>query len=59
MLAAAVGVLDQCATGPLPLDGHGWRGDRHFLAGVVAHRPSHHLAAEQVEDDGELQPTPR
>jgi hypothetical protein len=49
ILASAVGVVDQSAAGPLPLEGHGWRGDRQFLAEVVAHRPSHHLAAEQTE----------
>lgn len=56
ILTAAVGVVDQSATRQLPLDRHGQRGDRQLLAQVIAHRPSHHLAGEQVEDDGEVQP---
>jgi hypothetical protein len=49
-------MMDQSALGPLSLDCRGQRGDRQFLTQVIAHRPSHHLAGEQVEDDGELQP---
>jgi len=41
---------------PLPLHRHGQCSDRQLLAQVIAHRPSHPLAAEQVEDDAEIQP---
>jgi hypothetical protein len=30
--------------------------DGQLLAHVIAHRPADHLAAEQVEDDGPVQP---
>ena len=55
-MAAAIGVVDQSASWPLSLDGHGQRRDRQFLTQVVAHRPAHDLASEQVKYGGEVQP---
>jgi hypothetical protein len=46
--------MAQSATRPLSSNGHGQRGDRQLLPRMIAHRPSYHLAAEQVEDDGEV-----
>ena len=39
-----------------PLDRHGERGDGEFGAHVIAHRPADHLAGEQVEDHGQVEP---
>jgi len=56
VLAAAIGVVNEPGSWALPLDRHGQCGDRQLLAHVMAHRPSHHLTAEEIQDDGELQP---
>src|SRR5205807_297529 len=56
VLAAAVGMMDQACSRALPLDCHGERGDGEFGTHVIAHGPTNHLAAEQVEDYGQVEP---
>jgi len=56
VLASAVGVMDEPRTWTLALDRHGQGGDGQLLAHVIAHRPAHYLAAEQIEDGGQVQP---
>src|SRR5467141_957376 len=55
-LAAAVGMMDQACSRALPLDCHGERSDGEFGTHVIAHGPTNHLAAEQVEDYGQVEP---
>ena len=38
------------------LDGHGERGNGQFGAHMIAHGPADHLAGEQIEDHGQVQP---
>ena len=56
VLAAAIGMMDQAGSRALSLDCHGERGDGQFGTHVLAHRPTHHLAGEQVEDHGQVEP---
>src|SRR5215470_19939747 len=49
-------MMDQAGSRALSLDCHGERGDGQFGTHVLAHRPTHHLAGEQVEDHGQVEP---
>jgi hypothetical protein len=40
----------------LALDRHGESGQRQFGAQVIAHRPADDFPAEQVQNDGQVQP---
>ena len=55
-LAAAVGMMDEAHSWAPPLDRHGERGDGELGAHVVAHGPTDHLAGEQIEDHGQVEP---
>ena len=45
------------APGAAPLDRDGERGDGELSAHMVAHRPANHLAGEEIEDHGQVEPT--
>jgi len=49
-------MMDQACSRMPPLDCHGERGDGEFGMQVLAHRPANHLAGEQVEDHGQIEP---
>jgi hypothetical protein len=49
-------MMDETCSRAPPLDRHGERGDREFSAHVVTHGPADHLAGEQIEDRGQVEP---
>src|SRR5262249_50999435 len=49
-------MMDQAGSRALSLDCHGERGDGQFGTHMLAHRPTHHLAGEQVEDHRQVEP---
>jgi hypothetical protein len=49
-------MMDQACSRALPLDCHGERSDGEFGTHVIAHGPTNHLAGEQVEDHGQVEP---
>ena len=56
VLAAAIGMMGETRPRAAALDRHGERRDGEFGAHVVAHCPADHLAGEQVEDHGQVEP---
>jgi len=56
VLAAAIGMMDEARSRAAPLDCHDERGDSEFGTHVLAHGPANHLAGEQVEDHGQVEP---
>ena len=56
VLAAAIGMMDEACSRAAPLDCHDERGDGEFGTHVLAHGPANHLAGEQVEDRGQVEP---
>jgi hypothetical protein len=56
ILAAAVGVVHQTGQRPTPLKRHVQRSQRQLLGHLLVHRPADHLAGEEVEHDGQVQP---
>jgi hypothetical protein len=57
VLAATIGVMNQAGRRLLPLDGHGQGRDRQFHPHVIAHRPSNDLPCEEIENDGQIEPS--
>src|SRR5260370_27876796 len=57
ILATAVAMDDQVRFRPAAKPRHAQRVRHQLRAHVWLHRPAHHLTAEQVEDDGQKQPT--
>jgi hypothetical protein len=49
-------MMDQARSRASPLDGHSERGDGELGAHVVAHGPTDHLAGEEIEDHGQVEP---
>jgi hypothetical protein len=49
-------MMDEAHSWAPPLDRHGERGDGELGAHVVAHGPTDHLAGEQIEDHGQVEP---
>ena len=49
-------MMDEARSWAPPLDRHHERGDGEFGTHVFAHGPANHLAGEQVEDHGQVEP---
>jgi len=49
-------MMDEAGSRASPLDCHDERGDGEFGTHVFAHGPANHLAGEQVEDHGQVEP---
>jgi hypothetical protein len=56
ILAAAIGVVHQARQRPAPLERHVQGRPRQLLRHLLVHRPANHLAGEEVEHDGQVQP---
>jgi hypothetical protein len=56
-LTATVGMMEETGTWPAALKGHGQGRQRQFGAHMIPHRPADHLATEQIDHDGEIQPS--
>jgi len=48
--------MDEARSRAAPLDCHDERGDGEFGTHMLAHGPANHLAGEQVEDHGKVEP---
>jgi hypothetical protein len=57
ILAAAIGVMDQARRGALSLDGHGQGSDGEFGAQMITHRPTNNLPGEEIQYDGQIEPS--
>lgn len=57
ILAATIGVVDEARRRLLALDGHGQGRDGQFRPHMVTHRPADDLPGEEIEDDGQIEPS--